>query len=322
MSAASRFSSISLVLAFAVAAAAPPAAVAQPASATAEQLFRNGKHLMGEGRYEEACVAFDGSYRKDPAISTLLNLADCREKNRQYASAWGHFLDADRKTRNDPAQSAMNNTARERAAKLEMRISYLVINVPDGSKLDGLVITRNGVEVDPAEWNRKTPVDGGAHAIEVKAPGHAPWTSSVDVADELDRKSIDVPRLEPAPDAVEPDPLVADAPSTWTGRRKAALGLGALGLGAGVGALVLELSARDLNDQSIAESDDEEQADLHDQANSRRLYAQIAGGVAVAAVGTAVVLWVTGRPETAERAASFRPLIGRDRAGLAFTGRF
>ena len=30
----------------------------------------------------------------------------------------------------------------------------------------------------------------------------------------------------------------------------------------------------------------------------------------MAAVGTAVVLWVTGRPETAERAASFRPLIG------------
>src|SRR5690349_11906109 len=108
---------------------ATTAAQAQPASVQAEQLFRQGKKLMGEGKIAEACKAFEGSYRKDEAVSTLLNLADCREKNKQYASAWGHYLDAERKTRGDAAQATFNRTARERSVALESRLSYLIINV-------------------------------------------------------------------------------------------------------------------------------------------------------------------------------------------------
>ena len=107
----------------------PARAQAQDA-AQAETLFTKAKRLMAEGRIAEACTAFEGSFRKEAAISTLLNLADCREKNRQLASAWNHFLAAERRTRNDPAQLALNRTASARAAALEPRLSYLTINVP------------------------------------------------------------------------------------------------------------------------------------------------------------------------------------------------
>ena len=329
MIASSRPSSLlPLATALALLALGAARADAQPAdlsAAQAEQLFKDGKRLMAEGRIAEACTAFEGSFRKEAAISTLLNLADCREKNRQLASAWNHFLAAERRTRNDPAQLALNRTASARAAALEPRLSYLIINVPDDSRIDGLLVSRNGSPVDPAEWNRASPVDGGAYAIAGKARGHEPWSATVTIGPEKDRQSVDVPRFTPLPEPPPAAPEVAapvDAPAGLGGKRKAALGLAGVGVAAGVGALFLELSARGLDEDSQTEPDDDLQRDLHEQANSRRLYAQIAGGVAVAAVGTAVVLWVTGKPSSGERTSALTPVLGRDRVGFAFTARF
>lgn len=319
-----------LLLAALLAAGAGTAA-AQPSSgltaAQAEQLFKDGKRLMGEGRIAEACTAFEGSYRKDAAITTLLNLADCREKNKQLASAWSHFLAAERQTRNDPAQVAFNATAAKRAAALEPRLSYLIINVADESRIDGLLVYRDDDPVDPAEWNRKSPVDGGTYKITGKAPGHEPWSATATVGAERDVQSVDVPRFKALPDA-PPDEGAEDRgpppppAGGMSGKRKAAIGLGAVGVAAGIGAVVLEVTARGIYSDSEAEPDDDKQQDLYDQANSRRLYAQIAGGVAVAAVGTAAVLWFTGKPSSGERAATITPILGSDRAGFAFTGRF
>lgn len=303
-------------------------ASAQSTSAEAERLFKDGKALMAEGRIAEACTAFEGSYRKDPAVSTLLNLADCREKNHQLASAWGYFLDADRATRSDPAKAALNQTARDRAAKLEPRLSYLVVNVADEARVDGLEVSRNGRAVDPAEWNRKIPVDGGTYTIEGKAPAHEPWSAKVTVGDEHDTQSVDVPRFKelPTPPPGDDggdgaDPVDRGAPSGLTGKRKAALGLVGVGVVAGVGALVLELSARSTYDDSKIEPDDAKQKDLYDTANQRRLYAQIAGGVGVVAVGAAAALWITGKPTSGERV-SVRPILGRDKVGFALAGHF
>src|SRR5262245_33043378 len=91
-----------------------PVSVAKPQeSGVAERLFREGKRLMSENKIAEACKAFDGSYAKDPVVSTLLNLADCREKNQQYATAWSHFLDAERLARGKPDQASFAPIARK-----------------------------------------------------------------------------------------------------------------------------------------------------------------------------------------------------------------
>jgi hypothetical protein len=179
-------------------------------SSVAERLFREGKKLMGEKKYAEACKAFEGSYRKDAAVTTLMNLADCREKNLQFATAWGYFLDVVRISRERSDAAAFGAPATARAQKLESKLSYLIINVPAASHVEGLHITRNGVDVDEAEWNTDIPIDGGEYIIEGKAPGYEAWSTKIIVGPANDKKSINVPsfRARPVTDVrdVQPPP--------------------------------------------------------------------------------------------------------------------
>src|SRR5690349_1387185 len=95
---------------------------AQPAAAQAETLFDRGRDLLAAGKIAEACDAFESSQNLDPQLTTLLNLADCREKNKQLASAWGHFLEAERQTRGKSGGAKkLHTTAKDRAAKLEAK---------------------------------------------------------------------------------------------------------------------------------------------------------------------------------------------------------
>src|SRR5262252_6626857 len=118
------------------------AALAQPAGAQAEVLFRQGRDLLAAGKIAEACSTFEESQKLEPAVTTLLNLAGCRERLGQLATAWGMFLDAARQTRSaaDAASQQLHDVAQARAQKLEPRVSRLTISVPQNSQVDGLEI--------------------------------------------------------------------------------------------------------------------------------------------------------------------------------------
>jgi hypothetical protein len=193
--------------------AAAPAA-AQTAAVQAEQLFREGRDAMKAGRFAEACEAFAESQKLDPSAGTLLNLADCREKNNQLASAWVAYIEAQGMLRSSTdAQSVkMVGIAQKRAKALEGRISKLVVEVPASSRRDGLAVTRNGEPLSQALWGRPSPVDGGTVVVEVTAPGALPWRAEVEVATEGDVQTIEVPALEDAPRAAEPDRTAAATP--------------------------------------------------------------------------------------------------------------
>jgi hypothetical protein len=302
-------------------------------SNVAEQLFRDGKRLMTEGKIAEACTAFEGSYRKDAAVTTLLNLADCREKNGQFASAWGHFIDAERETRGNAAVASFNSTAKDRAGRLEGRLSYLIINVPDEARVDGLEITRNGQPVDAAEWNRDIPVDGGVWKIAGKAPAYEAWSTEVTVGKEKDKQSVNVPRFRELPEdqvkpPVGPQPLVTGpAPSSFTGKRKAAVGVGAVGVIGLAAGTVLYFQAKGLHDDAADATTQDERDRLEDDANGKYLIAQIGWGVGAAAVGAAAFLWITGGPSASGESAEqtgviLTPHVDGRSAGFALSGRF
>ncbi len=292
----------------------------QPATAQAEVLFREGKRLMQEGNIAAACEAFEGSFKKDASPSTLMNLADCREKNQQYASAWAHFVESARLSRLNPSLEGLARSAQERAAKVEARLSYLIINVPDESRVEGLTITRNGVVVDAVEWNRDIPVDGGTYAVEAKAPAYEAWSTKVTVENASDKESVNVPRFREAlggPSVTAPH---GEEPSSFTGKRKLALGLGAVGVVALGGGLAFELKSGSTYDDAQAAGTNDERHDLTDQANRERRIGIAAASVGAVAVGAGVYLWLAGKPERS--GVALVPELGAGRAWIHVTASF
>src|SRR5436305_8717571 len=63
-------------------------------TATALSLFEEGKKLAAGGSYAEGCPKLLASYNLVQKIGTLLNLADCYERQGKTASAWARFTEA------------------------------------------------------------------------------------------------------------------------------------------------------------------------------------------------------------------------------------
>jgi len=317
------------VLALVIVLATARSAGAQSAKAEAEILFRQGKDLMKQGKTAEACDAFRESQKLDPTISTLLNEANCREKNGQLATAWGLFLEAERQTRGatDGETKNYHQVALERSNKLERRVSKLTISVPEESRIDRLEIVRGETPLAEASWNRALPVDGGAYKIVARAPGARAWSTEIEIAPEGDTKTVDIPKLATAAPAPGP---VDKAPTPRTARRRGAAPL-VFAAGAAVllgGALGAELWARSTYDRAEAAPDPAEQDSLWRSANTKRY---VANGLAIAGVGCAgiaVWLYLRGGGESsstqAARAGSWRlePILARGGAGLGLTVRY
>lgn len=288
---------------------------AQPAGAQAEVLFRQGITLKDEGKFGEACAAFDASAKLEPAITTLLNRADCREQNGQLATAWGLFLDAERQTRaaTDPPTQQLHLVAIEHAAKLEPRLSRLTVKVPDDSQIPQLEILRGAVPVDVGAWNHPLPVDGGNYTITARAPGYEPWHTTIEVAPEGDTQEVVVPTLERAP--IVPDPVPrrrAKLPFVLGGAAVALLG----------SSVALGLSADGTYGDAKREPDDARQRSLWHTANTKRYVAE---GLAIGGLACAgLAVWRYLRHGTVESRSQLElgPVAGRGTAGVQLRGHF
>ncbi|MGD0676278.1 MAG: hypothetical protein ABSC94_12725 [Polyangiaceae bacterium] len=209
--------------AFGVAAAAIPLSLvvvageshAQPGGSsekiTAEALFEDGRRLVAEGKVAEACPKFMASEKLDPSLGTLLNLANCLEKQGLLASAWASYREAasaaDAAGRKDYVA-----TAERHADALAPRLARLTVIVERPT--EGLLVKRDGVVVDRAEWGLAIPVDTGSHTIEASAPAHKGWATAVAVGQEGAQAKVTVPLLEAVPEQLvqQPSPPPAVAP--------------------------------------------------------------------------------------------------------------
>jgi len=202
-------------------AGAPGHASAQSASVQAQSLFDEGRQLLTAGKIAEACAAFEASQKLDPAITTQLNLANCREQNNQLATAWGAFVEANRMARvaHDDKYARIAST---RSHKLEPRLSKLTISVPASSQVPGLEVLRGTDPVNQVAWNHALPIDGGTYTITARASGRATWKTTRTIKTEADLVTIEIPKLADAkpsdaiaaksPDPATPDPSVAPRP--------------------------------------------------------------------------------------------------------------
>src|SRR4051794_27945241 len=129
--------------------------------AAAEALFDQGRQAMQASDFGKACGLLERSQHIEPAVGTLLYLAECYEKSGRTASAWATFREAA-----DAADAAHEpdraRTGKKRAERLEPLLSRLTIQIaPEAQSLPGLVIQRRGQQVQAVLFNMPVPVDPG-----------------------------------------------------------------------------------------------------------------------------------------------------------------
>ncbi len=273
-------------------------------TAAAQALFDQGKTLMGDGHYAEACPKFAESERLDPGIGTLLNLADCTERQGKLATAWSQFREAA-----DMASAANNSEAeqiaRGRAEQLARQVSNIVIDVNKAHVVAGFQLTRDGKFVGEPEWRVPIPVDEGRYTIRASAPGHEPWETTVQVKGSGESVVVKVDPLKPLPGATDD---ATGKPSTGLGKRKLlAIVVGSVGVAALGTGIVLALVAKSKFDS--ADKTCPGDAVCHnqgavDQSSSAATLGNVATvGFVVGAVGLAAgtVLWLTAKPRDEQK---------------------
>ena len=310
-----------VALAAVLATLSPSSARAQQAdaaaAAAAQRLFDEGRALMAEGRFEEACPRLAESQRLDPGTGTLLNLADCYERTGRDASAWATYKLAETSAKRQGHRPRID-LAVEGAERTLARAALLTIAVP--RRPPGLVVTRNEEPVGPGSFGVAVPVDPGAYLIKATADGRAPWSKEIAIG-RSERLVVEVPELVPAPQPPTRPPTApppsAPGETENAGSEQRTLGwivsgVGAVGVGVG---LAFGLSAKSKNDEArqdecTAVSCTSRGGQLIDDAERAATLSTIfVVGGAVAAAGGIVLVLTAPRAPTALRASVRGPML-------------
>jgi hypothetical protein len=271
----------------------------------AEALFREGRTLMQEQRYAEACAKFAESQRLDPAGGTLINLALCHEAQGKLATAWGEFREALAKARAEERADRLT-VATERLAALEPLLPKLSIFVAPAAAEGELVVSVDGVPLRRAAWGVAVPVDPGSHLVKASAPGREDFSISVELAVK-ESKRIEItplPRSQktgpgPAKSAAPPAEREGDDGQATTGLIVGGLGLAALGIGGFFGIQAINRRAESDDECPTDSTCSDEGVRLNDSALQAAWFANIGIGLGVLGVGAGTYLLITAENDEA-----------------------
>lgn len=340
-----------------LASGSPALAQPSPSDVTmAEVLFREGKTLLEQGKFDEACPKLAESQRIDPAGGTLLTLAICYEAAGKTASAWAVYSEAlvaaEKQGRADRVKRS-----KDAIAALEKRLSFLTVKVaPEVAALEGLEIKRDETTLARVALGVAVPMDPGKHMVIAKAPGWKPKVIEVEVGPSSDRKLVEIPPLEkedapaPAPTATAtaepppsppatasagvPPPLPPrdESPERGGTQRIAGVVLGGVGIAGVVVGSIVGLRAKSLHDDAIercpsSPCPDAEGVSLNEDAQTSALVSNIGFGAGLALIGAGVVVWLTAPRSSAPASGSVRltqvrPVVGQGSAALSVGGTF
>ena len=187
-------------LAFAVLALATPARADGPGDARlAQALFEEGRTLMDQKRFAEACPKLKESQRLDPGGGTLLNLASCHAGEGKTATALDEFHEALGVAQKD-GRKDREQIARTNIEKLEREVPRVTVLVPH--PVAGVEVKLDTTPLAPAAWGVAMPVDPGSHTVTSAATGYQSVRVVIDVK-AGERKVIEVPAARK--DAAEGD---------------------------------------------------------------------------------------------------------------------
>ena len=285
---------------------------AQDHAVLAEALFREGRAAIDAGDLATACAKFDQSYRLDPAPGTLLNLADCEERRGRLATAWERFNRMyDTLSPNDDRRAL----ARSRADAVASRLPHVKLILREGHAGRRARRSRRQWLLDPAAIGTLVPIDPGAHVLVVHVDGHRDEKLELKIAEAEKREvTLHAGPLLPPP----PPPVIVPPEHHPLGARRfiglVVMGAGILALGGGgvVGGVALGTQSQSQKTCSNGVCSDQRGIDLHAQARTQALVADVLFIAGAALVATGAVLFLTGkRLEDDRRARAKRDLPAR-----------
>jgi hypothetical protein len=307
-----------------------PASMAQtPASGTdAEQRFRRGQSLFQAGRVAEACREFEESQRLEPALGTLLNMANCHERLERLLLAMREFQEA-ASSAHSAGITDVESFARERASALAREIPSLEVRVDRATAPAGLSVRLESALIAPPEWGIPRPLEPGRYRIEASAPGRVSFQKELTLARGGGRLIVQIPNLLEAAPATESD-TSSDASSDTSSemrfgpRRVAAVVAGGVGVAGVVTGAIFGLRSMSKHDDAEEYCDsgrctDRRGVDLSDQALTAGNVSTIAFAVGAAGLAGGAVLWFTGETN---RESATAPTIGVGLSGVSVAGRF
>ncbi|MEJ7597980.1 MAG: hypothetical protein WKG01_08745 [Kofleriaceae bacterium] len=293
--------------------------------AAAKALFDRGKALFAEGRYGDACLKLEASFKLNPLSGTRGLLGACYEKVGRLASAWAAFRDAatlaERQGNAERAQAS-----REKAAELEPRLARITIQA---AALPDLEVAVDGAVQPRGAFGSAVPIDAGPHVVTATAFDHKPWRTTFELEDG-EHHRIAVPALAADHSGRLAEHARRDAIRTTVRRRK----LLAYGLGAGGGltlgvAGTLAILAR--GDWAAAREARCTEAGVCPVTSARELgqsaarkanLASILAGGGLVLVGVGVAIYFTAPSERVYESPRVVPAISPTAAGLALEGSF
>lgn len=287
--------------------------------AAAEALFQAGRAHVERGEIADACKKFEASQSLDPALGTMLHLADCYERIGRTASAWAGFESAASVAQNE-RQSQRLHIARTRARALKPMLSRLELRVPAQRRAAGLVIRVSGIAIPPASWGVALPVDPGEQIIEASAPGRVDWKRTIQIVKGNASEVVEIPPLKDvlakksSRGALRPSlaPLSDDAPVERDGgmQRTIAITIGAVGIAGLVAGGVLGIRAILKNEESLDACAPEDAtrctshgAALREDAEDFALASTVAFAIGGALLGTGIIVFATAPSESSDSAA-------------------
>jgi len=311
--------------------ALPAIFVAQPAAAQdkkelskARAQFQRAIELEQAGNYSTALEQFRdvGQVRMTPQVR--FHIASCEEKLGRLVTALGGY---------QLAYADADSVGEDFKAEVDAAVTRLQAGIPKlviqrGSGAEAAEIQLDGVALGASSVGVPVPLDPGPHSISAKAPGALPFSQTVTIG-ENEQKVVAV-ELTPEPQEARPTPGISvTSPVEKTNPRLVPYVIGGVGIASLIGSGVLfGLRQSTLSDleHKCGPNHDACPSSAAGEYSNLKLYnvtAQIALGVGVVGVGTAVTLLVLQRKHApAASAMTLLPSAPNSLAGLSWAGRF
>lgn len=306
--------------------ARPAAAQDKKELSKARAQFQRAIELEQAGNYSTALEQFRdvGQVRMTPQVR--FHIASCEEKLGRLVTALGGY---------QLAYADAEGVGEDFKAEVDAAVTRLQASIPKlviqrGAGAEAAEIQLDGVALGASSVGVPVPLDPGPHAISAKAPGALPFSQTVTIT-ENEQKSVDV-SLTPEPREETRASLASTsggAPDK-TNPRLVPYVIGGVGVASLIGAGVLfsmrQSTLHQLEDQCGPNHDACPSSAAGDYSNLKlyNVTSQIALGVGVACVGTAVTLLVLQKKHAPPATAGMTlvPSAPNSLAGVSWAGRF